>query len=144
MRPVVTALLVSIGCVLAFALPACDCKCNDAGGASARADPRGEADAKYTVRGRIEMLPIAGQPQTELVVHHEAIPSFKGFDGKTGMESMSMPFPVAKGLDLSAVAIGDAVELDFVVWMKPGHKGFEARRVAKLPAGTRLAFEGAK
>lgn len=150
-----------IGCVLGLALPACD-ECCDAGGDKARADgcdclggerddgqspktvagARGEPDARYTVRGRVEMVPVAGKPQTEFVVHHEAIPDFKRLDGKLGMNEMSMPFPPAKNLDLSAIAVGDMVELEFAVWMKPGNLHMEATRVTKLAADAQLNLKG--
>ncbi|MFN7020094.1 MAG: hypothetical protein ACK4WH_02040 [Phycisphaerales bacterium] len=107
-----------------------------------RTDGRGEPDAKYIVRGRVEMLPIAGRPQTEFVAYHEAIPEFKRFDGKLGMNEMSMPFPLAKGLDVSGLKIGDIVEIEFGVWMQPRNRHMEAQRIKKLPADTKLNIKG--
>lgn len=112
--------------------------------APVRPSSRGEPDHTYVVRARVEMLPVAGKPTTEFVVHHEAIPEFVGFSGEKGMESMSMPFPLAKSASLEGVKVGDAVEVTFVVWMTPGVRGFEARQIRKLPDSTRLNFEPAE
>lgn len=114
---------------------------NAGAAASSTRSQRGEPDHTYVVRARVEMMPESGKPTSEFVVHHEAIPEFVGFTGIKGMESMSMPFPLAKGLSLDGLGLGDPVEVTFVVWMTPGHRGFEARGVRKLPSSTRLNFE---
>ena len=46
--------------------------------------PTRAADATYTVRGEITMLPVAGDKRTELKVRHEAIPTFKDKDDTAG------------------------------------------------------------
>lgn len=86
------------------------------------------------------MLPEAGKPTSEFLVHHEAIPEFVNFNGTKGMDSMTMPFPLGKGVDLSGLRVADVVEITFVVWMTPGQRGFEVRGVKKLPGDTVLAF----
>lgn len=165
MKAARTVMLLMIGCVLGLAPGACDrCDCG-ASGAKARApdgktgdecdcfatdddtpstpaDARGEPDEKYIVRGRVKMVPVKDKPQTEFVAHHEAIPDFKRLDGKLGMNEMSMPFPPAKNLDLSEIAVGDIVEIEFVVWSQPGKLDMETRRVTKLPADTVLRLKG--
>lgn len=96
----------------------------------------------YTTRGTIEMLP-GGSPAAEFVVHHEPIDHFENVDGSKGMNSMTMPLPIAKGLSIAGLKVGDVVELDFGVWYKAGTKSveaFEMTRVKKLPEGTKLNF----
>lgn len=102
-------------------------------------------DGVYTVRGRIESLP-GTRPGSMLRVHHEHIPNFKNRDGEIhrnrdgtpGMLEMSMEFPVAPGVDLSGLAVGDAVELTFEVqWNRPPPP-YAVTAIRKLPAGTEL------
>lgn len=105
---------------------------------------RPEPDAHYTTRAVIEQLPSKENPLAEFVAHHEPIDDFKAFNGTMGMDSMSMPFPLNKSVSLDGLAIGDKVEIEFVVWSTPGHRGFEARRITKLPAETELRFGKAR
>lgn len=105
---------------------------------------RPEPDARYTVRGIIEQLPSKDNRLSEFVVHHEPIDDFKAFNGTVGMDSMSMPFPVARTLSLDGLAVGDRVSVEFVVWSTPGQRGFEARSVTRLPPDTELRFGPAK
>lgn len=105
-----------------------------------RGENFGPPEATYTTRGRVESVPIAGQPQTEFIVHHEAIPTFKGFDGRLGMPQMVMPLPLEDGVSLAEIAIGDEVELDLGVWTHP-RKRVAVTRIVKLPAQTRLEFD---
>lgn len=86
------------------------------------------------------MLPQAGNPAAELIVHHEPINDFANPNGTKGMNSMSMPFPPAKGLSLEGLAIGDPVELTFAYWSTPGSMGYEMTKITKLPPGTELHF----
>ena len=120
--------------LLAAALPACeqDTKAKF-----------GPPSATYTVRGVVESLPdaIAG---SELEVRHEAIPNFVDETGAvTGMPSMIMPFPLAKGLSLDGIAKGDKIELTFAVWWKPRNH-YEATKIVELPADTALTFPAAR
>lgn len=103
--------------------------------------------ARYTVRGAVASLPIAGDPTTELRVHHEAIPSFRASwpDGPLGMKSMTMPFPLGEGVSLEGLKIGDPVELTFAVDYdaKSGSVlRYRATAVKPLPADTVLDFGG--
>ena len=117
-------------------------------GRATPADPphssRGEPDAVYTVRGRVEQVPAPEKPLAEFFVKHEPIDDFKNPDGTLGMDTMSMPFPLAKGVTLTGIAPGDLVEIDMAVWTKPGSRGFEARRVTRLPPDTQLRFVRAR
>ncbi|MBX3404781.1 MAG: copper-binding protein [Phycisphaeraceae bacterium] len=105
--------------------------------ASAQA-ARPEPDAVYTVRGRVLMLPEAGKPMSDLQIHHEPIDTLVNPNGTVGMPAMIMPFPVAKGVSLEGLAVGDAVEFTFAHWTKPGQRGYEVTTIRKLPADTAL------
>lgn len=105
---------------------------------SAAAPKRPEPDAVYTVRGRVVMLPEAGKPMSDLQIHHEAIDTLVNPNGTVGMPAMIMPFPVAKGVSLDGLAVGDAVEFTFAHWTKPGHRGYEVTAIRKLPRDTVL------
>ncbi len=79
-------------------------------------EPAGETAASevrvYPVRGVLRSLPAPESERPEILVRHEAIDDFVGINGEVvGMDSMSMPFPLAPGLDLSGVAPGDKVLL---------------------------------
>lgn len=126
--------------VLALGLPACDRPAHKPIPQSAGSSSKGEPDAIYSVRGRVESVPIAGKPTSEFVVHHEPIDSFHNPDGTLGMSSMTMPFPLSKGLSINDLRVGDVVEMTFAVWTKPGNLGWEARAVKRLPSETQLRF----
>lgn len=102
------------------------------------ANGRGEPDAVYATRGRIMMLPSPKNPAAELQIHHEPISEFVNANGTVGMPSMIMPFPVGSGTSLDGLAVGDPVEFDFAAWTTPGNRHYEARRIRKLPADTKL------
>jgi len=96
------------------------------------------ADA-YQVRGEIVRLPAA--PGGDLFLHHEAIPDFRDSKGETvGMMSMTMPFTAAESVDLSGLAPGDRVAVDFEVRWAP-KPALLVTRLEPLPQGTRLGFD---
>lgn len=98
---------------------------------------------RYTVRGIVEQLPSESEPTLEFQVRHEAIPHFVGQDGVLGMDTMTMPFPLAEGLSLGALKVKDKVELTFEVDFDSASKSLLAYRavaVAPLPAETTLDF----
>jgi hypothetical protein len=99
---------------------------------------RGEPDAVYATRGRIMMLPSPQNPVAELQIHHEPIDSFVNANGTVGMGSMIMPFPLGPGETLDGLAVGDAIEFEFAAWTTPGNRHYEARKLRKLPAETKL------
>lgn len=101
--------------------------------------------AEYEVRGRVEEMPSPDSPAAEFKVHHEPIPSFRATwpDGNLGMNSMIMPFPVAEGLSLTGIEVGDIVELTFEVRYDAetgALKDYEVTDIATLPADTELNF----
>ncbi|MGH7130456.1 MAG: hypothetical protein ACREJO_00715 [Phycisphaerales bacterium] len=107
--------------------------------------PARAPDQTYTVRGKIEELPIPGKRRSELRVHHEAIDTFTNGEGKlVGMGAMVMEFPPAKGLSLEGFAVKDTVELTFSVWWDQGAASWFATKLTKLPADTKLTFGPAK
>lgn len=95
---------------------------------------------RYTVRGEVSALPRAGQPGSELLIHHEPVPEFVDSSGKTvGMQSMTMPFPLADGVSLAGIARGDKVEMTFEIrWH--GAPPLQLTAIHKLPPDTELNF----
>ncbi len=104
-------------------------------------NPQSEAKS-YTVRGRIEELPVPGQPSSTLQIHHEEIKSFVGRDGALGMSEMTMSFPYSSGVSLGGLSIGDEVEFLLEVnW--GGSPLYQITRLTRLPADTQLNFDPA-
>lgn len=103
------------------------------------AETAGPADASYDTRGKIVALPGAGLGET-LRIRHEAIPDFTTDQGEiTGMASMTMPFPVAPGVEMDALAEGDVVAFTFEVrW--DGSPPYQITRLEGLPPTTELDF----
>jgi len=93
----------------------------------------------YRVRGLVRQLPSA--PAGEIHVRHEAIPDFKTEDGEVvGMDSMTMPFPLADTALAAGLEAGDRIEMEFEVrW--DGDYPLLITALEKLPPDTRLAFE---
>jgi len=82
------------------------------GGCSKPAPPLPPADGVYATRGVVE------RPQARnddhLIILHEEIGDFVNADGKPAvMQSMSMPFAVARGVDLSGVKTGSKLKFTF-------------------------------
>lgn len=97
----------------------------------------------YTVRGQVTQLPVEGNPANGFQVYHEAIDRFRGRDGEvTGMDPMAMPFPLAKGVSLEGVQVGDPVELTLTVDWK-AEPPVQITNLRELPAGTKLVFRAA-
>jgi hypothetical protein len=96
---------------------------------------------RYTVLGTISKLPDADGPDKSLYVRHAPIPDYKNADGEVvGMAAMTMPFPVAEGVSLEGVEVGDPVEFTFTMRWKPTGK-YEIVELTELPAGTEINFE---
>lgn len=73
------------------------------------------------------------------MVHHEAIAEWLRPDGTKGMNSMTMPFPLADGVSLDGITIGDIVELTVIQYL--GDKvPYRVSSIRKLPADTTLNF----
>ena len=77
----------------------------------------GPADASYELRGEVQQVRAGGpRRRTELTIHHQSVPGFVDREGKVvGMDSMTMPFPVARGVSTTAIAPGDKVAFRFEV-----------------------------
>lgn len=86
------------------------------------------------------MIPEPGKPASEFQVHHEAIDTFVGRDGRlVGMSAMVMPFPLGEGVSLDGIAPGDIVEVTFEVnWESDPY--FQVTRLTELPPETALVF----
>jgi hypothetical protein len=95
--------------------------------------------ARYTVRGAIENLTEAkGEPVA--LIHHEAIPDFvDGYGQKRTMHSMAMAFGIESGVSLAGIAVGDKVEVTFVV-DRERYPSFQVTTWRELPAGTELTL----
>ncbi len=97
----------------------------------------------YTVRGEVRALPDPANPASELMIRHESIAHFRGPGGKLGMNTMTMPFPVAEGVSLDGIAVGDVVEFTFEVDFdteKDRPSAFRLTEIRRLPEGTALEF----
>lgn len=103
-------------------------------------EPAGD---RYTVRGLVIEVQDTDPAEDRLRIRHEAIPDFKGMDGKAwegGMESMTMVFAVAEGVSLDGIAAGDKVEFVLVMdWDKKPTQWIT--EIAKLPDETELSFD---
>ena len=119
---------------------ACGAPAHDTG-AKATAETSAPAGDRYTVRGLVIEIQDAGQAEARLRIQHEAIPDFKGMDGKAwegGMESMTMIFAVAEGVSLDGISAGDKLEFVLVMdWEKKPTQWIT--EIVKLPAETQLS-----
>ncbi|MEO1235908.1 MAG: copper-binding protein [Planctomycetota bacterium] len=103
------------------------------------APPSADAEV-YHVRGVVAQVPRGDGGPSEFQVRHEEIPDFKDQDGQeVGMPIMTMPFPVARGLDISELQVGDKVEVTFVVEWNADDP-WQATAVQTLPADTELSL----
>jgi Cu/Ag efflux protein CusF len=110
--------------------------CGDGG----KSQPAGRAPDVYHARGVVEQLPQAEGPYKALYIRHAAIPDYRDDTGAVvGMGSMTMPFPLAKGVAIDGLAPGDPVEFTFVVTWQP-KSGYEVSEIRELPAGTVVDF----
>ncbi len=95
----------------------------------------------YRVRGIVSQLPQATRGAGELSVRHEALPDFKSSQGEVvGMESMTMPFPLADPALADSLAAGDKIEMEFEVRWDSGNP-LSITAIEKLPSETSLSFE---
>ena len=92
----------------------------------------------YTVRGEVVELPAV--PGGDLVLHHEAIDSLQGVDGRVwGMDAMVMPFSVGAGVSLDGLQVGDKVAITLRVdWL--GDRPHVITGLQRLPPETELVF----
>jgi hypothetical protein len=103
-----------------------------------------ESGRIYTVRAQVVGLPDPANPGTGLTLNHEAIDEFVDRSGEVvGMDPMSMPFPVAEGVSLDGIEVGDVVEVELRVdW--GGDPEVAITGVRELPRGTKLDFRAAQ
>lgn len=96
---------------------------------------------RYTLRAEIVRLP--DRQGGDLMLRHEAVDDFTDSGGTVvGMDSMVMPFPVAREVSLGGLAAGDKVEA--VMVMDWDQNDFLLERVRKLPGDTVLHFGKAR
>ena len=111
----------------------------------AAAPDKGPPSATYTVRGQVTDVPTPGRPQSDFQVRHEAIDTFADGSGKVvGMGSMAMAFPLAPGVTLEGIAVGDIVEITFPVWWGKSGPDYHVTKIVRLPADTKLEFRRAQ
>lgn len=125
---VVFALLLAplaVGC--SAILPACD-----------RA-PAVVPGPTHTVRAKVVGLPAEGDPSSAFTLFHEDINEWLRPDGTKGMHAMMMPFPLAKGVALDGILVGDKVEVS-VRQYKTGPIPYEVLAIRKLPSDTALTL----
>lgn len=117
----------------------------------AQSDSAGTPDTYSGIHGQITQLPDPGVPGSELKIHHQQIRDFKTKDGTVninkdgiaGMRSMTMPFPVADGVSLEGLQVGDKISFDFVVNWGNNRPAWEVTAIQKLPADTEIDFNNA-
>mgnify|MGYP006187138485 CR=1 FL=1 len=99
---------------------------------------RTEPRRQVTVAGRVAQLPSQG---SGLYLEHEAIDNYVARSGKVeGMDSMTMPFPVAKGVSLEDIQPDDIVEVQLHIDWAADDRQVEITAVRELPRDTRLDF----
>ncbi len=99
------------------------------------------APATYHLRGVIRQVRELGDSKTQLYVRHEAIPDFVGIEGDVvGMKSMTMPFAVAKSVDLTGIEPGSKVYFELSVDWNRSEPG-RITAIETLPEDTVLTFD---
>ena len=98
-----------------------------------------DADAHYRVRGVVEQVSGSGD-DARAAIRHERIEAFKDRDGKPSpMESMSMNFSIAPGVDRAPLQAGAKVDIEFAVHWSSGSP-LVITRVETLAADTALSL----
>ena len=114
------------------------------GGADSKTPPVNENRVEYVVRGRVITLPQPDRPASELVVHHEPLPSYMSGGEVIGMPAMHMPFPIQDGVSLESIKVGDPVTLTFEVEYDPQSKtpvDMYVTQIVALPDDTVLILD---
>ncbi|MEM8495059.1 MAG: copper-binding protein, partial [Planctomycetota bacterium] len=95
------------------------------------ADP---ATKTYDVRGFVDALPDPSQSASEFRIDHEEIPDFVNVEGEvSGMKAMVMPFPLAPGVSIDKLSVGDPVAFTFAVnWEAEASYPWELTAITKL------------
>lgn len=97
----------------------------------------------YTVRARVAQLPT--QENGGLMLEHEPIDNYVARSGRVeGMDSMTMPFPVAKDVSLEGIQPNDIVEVQLHIDWDAEDRQVEILSVRELPPDTKLHFGEAR
>jgi hypothetical protein len=104
---------------------------------------RKERGHNYVVRGQVVELPSPANGNL-LLLHHEAVDDYVTRDGKVeGMDSMTMPFLIAKTVPLREIQAGDKIEVILHVdWQ--ADRAVEITGLRKLPPDMKLDFRRAR
>jgi Cu/Ag efflux protein CusF len=104
---------------------------------------RKERGHNYVVRGQVVELPAPANGNL-LQLHHEAVDDFVTRDGKVeGMDSMTMPFLVARNVPLRDIQPGDKIEVILHVdWQ--AERAVEITGLRKLAPDQKLDFRPAR
>lgn len=99
------------------------------------------------VRGVVTDLPDPSRPVSNFTIHHERIDDFVNGAGEVvGMTEMQMPFPLAEGVSIEGLAIGDKLSFTFEVrWDRsrtPPLPSWHLTEWTRLPPETELHFGG--
>ncbi|MCW5776828.1 MAG: copper-binding protein [Phycisphaeraceae bacterium] len=92
-------------------------------------------------------LPDPSRPASNFTIHHERIDDFvNGVGEVVGMAEMQMPFPLAEGVSIEGLGIGDKVSFTFEVrWDRsrtPPLPSWQLTEWTRLPPDTKLHFDG--
>jgi hypothetical protein len=104
---------------------------------------RKERGHNYIVRGQVVELPSPANGNL-LQFHHEAVDDFVTREGKVeGMDSMTMPFLVARNVPLRDIQPGDKIEVILHVdWQ--ADRAVEITGLRKLAPDQKLDFRAAR
>lgn len=134
--------LTVLAALAVVALAGCGGQADEAGQGGAGGRSGGPPpDGRYELQGIVERLPQG--PDNSLYIRHEAIDDFRDAHGEiVGMDSMTMPFPVAEGVPLEGVEAGDPIAFTFEVRWNDQPR-FQVTSLRELPAGTEIEFRRA-
>lgn len=98
----------------------------------------------YTVRGEVVTVPSSDDEERTLSIRHEAIDDYKGVGGEIwGMDSMTMPFPVADEVSFDDVEVGDKIRFTLAVdWF--GEEPVAITGIEEIDPATELEFRKAR
>ena len=106
-----------------------------------------KADAIYRARGTVRKIlkPSDKDAKTgeaaSVMIHHEALPSFKDKAGKTvGMKAMTMSFSLAPSISLKGIETGDKISFRFEVRWSGDEPPLRLIEVKKLSKDTELSY----
>jgi hypothetical protein len=104
---------------------------------------RKERGHNYVVRGQVVELPSPANGNL-LQLHHEAVDGFVTREGRVeGMDSMTMPFLVARNVSLRDIRTGDKIEVILHVdWQ--ADRAVEITGLRKLAPDQKLDFRAAR